>query len=362
MMSTTRYKPFLFLVLLPFITFASTQTKDKYAKTKTINKVFSANANTVLKVDNSYGNIDIVTWNQNKITIDITITTSGNDEEKVMDKLNEIEVEFLATPNLVSAKTIFNKSKSNSWWIWGNRNNVNMKINYIIKMPVTGTIDLNNDYGNINVGKLEGPAKINCDYGKITTKELMADGNSLNFDYTQGCYFEYIKSGKINADYSSFTVSKTKNLEVEADYTNSTIEIAENLNFNCDYGSIKIEKANAINGAGDYLTTIIGEVYKLVNLKADYGSIKINQVAGTANAVNIQSDYVGIKIGYAPNFNFNFEINLDYAGLNTEGDLHFTKKHTEMTSKYYKGYYGNESTGNTLKIDSDYGSVTLFKN
>ena len=94
-------------------------------------------------------------------------------------------------------------------------------------MPISGKVNLNNDYGNINLDKLKGKAEINCDYGKITTKELMAEGNVFNFDYTKGSYFEYIKSGKINADYSDFTISKTKNIDINADYTNSKIEIAE---------------------------------------------------------------------------------------------------------------------------------------
>ena len=113
-----------------------------------------------------------------------------------------------------------------------------MKINYVVKMPITNHVDLSNDYGNITLGTLEGRAEISCDYGKITTKELLADNNVINFDYTNNSYFEYIKSGKINADYSGFTVAKTKDLTIVADYTKSLIEIAENVNYNCDYGSL----------------------------------------------------------------------------------------------------------------------------
>lgn len=355
-----QFRTCMVLLILPFLVFAN-PIKDKHSKTKTINKVFSVNSNATLKVDNSYGNIDIVTGNENKITIQVIITTTGNDEDNVIKKLNEINVEFSATQDFVSAETTFNKKGSNSWWSWNNKNNVSMKINYIIKMPITGNVKLSNDYGNINLDKLEGRAEINCDYGKITTKELMADNNVLNFDYTQNSYFEYIKSGKINADYSGFTVSKAKLLNINADYTNSTIQIAEDVNYNCDYGKMNIEKVNNINGNGDYLTTIIGDVYKSVTIKADYGSIKINRMTENAGNVSISSDYVGIKIGYAPSYNFNFDINLDYGSLNAEG-LQITKKNIESTSKHYQGYYGNSSSGNIINITSDYGSLTLFKN
>ena len=357
-----QFKTILAFLMLPLFISANTETNYKHEKTKTIKKEFTVNSNATLKIDNSYGNIDVITWNENRIVFEITITASGNNVEKVEKRLNEIDVEFSASKDLVAAETLFNKKNSNNWWNWGSKSNVNMKINYVVKMPISGKVNLNNDYGNINLDKLEGKAEINCDYGKITTKELMADGNTLNFDYTKGCYFEYIKSGKINADYSDFTISKTKNIDINADYTNSKIEIAEDVNYNCDYGSIKIDKANNIVGNGDYLTTVIGDIYKSVTLKADYGSIKIDRMTENANNVTIKSDYTGIKIGYAPTYNFNFTIDLDYGSLRDSDDLTITKEIKDSSDKFYQGYYGSSSSTNNITIDSDYGSVTLFKN
>lgn len=355
------FKTILAFLMLPLFISATTEIKDKHEKSKTINKEFSVNPTATLKINNSYGNIDVITWNENRIVFEITITTSGNDEDKIEKKLNEIDVKFSASKDLVSAETIFGKRSSNSWWSWG-KNNVNMKINYIVKMPISGKVNLNNDYGNINLDKLEGKAEINCDYGKITTKELMADGNIFNFDYTKGSYFEYIKSGKINADYSEFTISKTKAIDINADYTNSKIETSEDVNYNCDYGSMKIEKANNIVGNGDYLTTVIGDVYKDITLKADYGSIKINRMTENAGNATIKSDYTGIKIGYAPAYNFQFTIDLDYGSLRDSDGLIITKEIKDSSDKFYQGYYGNASANNSITINSDYGSITLFKN
>jgi len=312
--------------MLPLFISATTEIKDKHEKSKIINKEFSVNPTATLKIENSYGNIDVITWNENRIVFEITITTSGNDKDKIEKKLNEINVKFSASNDLVSAQTIFGKKSSNSWWSSG-KNNVNMKINYVVKMPISGKVNLNNDYGNINLDKLEGKAEINCDYGKITTKELMADGNIFNFDYT-----------------------------------NSKIEVSEDVNYNCDYGSIKIEKANNIVGNGDYLTTVIGDVYKNVTLKADYGSIKIDRMTENASNATITSDYTGIKIGYAPSYNFQFTIDLDYGSLRDSDNLTITKEIKDSSDKFYQGYYGNASSNNTITIDSDYGSITLFKN
>lgn len=352
----------MIILLLPALLLASGSTEFKHSKTKTINKEYAVNKNALLEVDNSYGNIDIVTWEENRIVFEITITASGNSEEKTQERLNEININFSGSPDLVSAETMFGNKKSGSWWNWGSNSKIKIKINYKIKMPITNAVNLSNDYGNINLDKLEGRAQISCDYGKITTKELMASDNQLSFDYTKGCYFEYINSGKINADYSDFTISKTKDISITADYTNSKIELAEDVSFNCDYGNVNIDAANNINGKGDYLTTVIGDIFNNVTLNADYGSIKIKQLTENAGNINIKSEYVGISIGYENNYNFNFDIKLEYGALRSEDDLVFVKKIIESTDKYYKGYKGNQTSGNTISIESDYGSVSLKQN
>lgn len=351
------FKALLIFLLIPLFTLAT--EKDKHNKEKTIKRSFNVNANAELHIDNSYGNLSIITWNENKIDIEVTITTSGDDQEKVQKKLDNITVEFKNTTNLVSAKTIFNKN--NSWWNWSN-NNVNMQINYVIKMPVTNSVNLNNDYGNIDLDKLEGRAIINCDYGKITTKELLANNNSFNFDYTKGCYFDYIKGGSINADYSDFTISKVENISINADYTNSEIEIAENVVYNNDYGSIKIDSVNNVDGDGDYLTVVIGDVYKNVSIVADYGSIKIGNITQNAGNIHIDTDYTGIKIGYDANYSFTFDFDLSYASLRGDENLQFSLKDKDGSDKKYKGYYGNSSNSGKIRVSSDYGSVTLNRN
>jgi len=359
------YKAVFVLLLIPTIMMGNDHNdteKGKYTKEKKINKEYTVNSDATLKIKNSYGNLDISTWDQNKIVIEVTITTNGNDEEKVQKKLDEITVDFSASNEWVSAETRFNKNRSNSWWNWAKSNKVNMKVNYLVKMPVTNNVNLSNDYGSINLGKLEGKATINCDYGKITTDELMADDNILTFDYTNNSYFAYVKSGKINADYSSYTVEKSKNLDINADYTKSVVEIAEDVNYNCDYGSLTVDNVNNFMGNGDYVTIKLGDVYKNASIKSDYGSIRIDRLNKNVESVTIDSEYAGIKIGYDPQFNFSFEFDLEYAGLSGDEDFEFSTKRIKSSDKYYVGHNGNSNSGSKIMVKSDYGGVKFFKN
>ncbi|WP_178988273.1 hypothetical protein [Winogradskyella schleiferi] len=350
----------ILLLLIPAMVFANSEIDLKSTKEKSIKKSFDVSAYNTLKVNNSYGNLDVVTWNENRIAFDITIKVTGNDSEKVQERLNEINIEFSNSDNIVSGVTKFGNEKR-SWWNWGSNNKLKVEVNYRIKMPITNNVELNNDYGSINLDRLEGTAKLVCDYGKITTKELMADNNFIRFDYSKNCYFEYIKSGEIKADYSGFTVAKTEELVLKADYTESIIEAAENVNYTCDYGSLKIDNLNNLDGQGDYLSLRLGNIYKTVNLKANYGSIKIERMASKAKSVNITSDYVGITIGHDASFNFDFDIDLEYGSLRESEGFSFTNKEVDYSDKKYDGYYGAQNSGNFVKIDSEYGSVTFKK-
>lgn len=358
------YKLLFAFVLIPTIACANGHEKwnGKHTKEKTIKKEFTVNSDATFKVNNSYGNVNITTYEGKTVSVEVRIKTNGNDLEKVQEKLNDITVEFDASPSMVSAKTKFNDGNSKSWWNWGKNKNISMQIDYIVNIPITNSVDINNDYGSIDLDKLEGQAIIRCDYGKITTKELMAKENSIYFDYTNNSYFEYVNGGNINADYSGFTISKAKDLKINADYTTSEIEVAENVSYNCDYGSIKVDQVNNVSGNGDYLTARFGTVHKSVDIKADYGSIKIENMSANAKNIEIQSDYNGITIGYDPAYNFDFDIDLSYASLRDADHFEFIKKRIESSDKYYQGYHGRSNSGNLVRIKSNYGSVTFKKN
>ena len=205
-----QYKIFLHLLLIPLISAGSTSINSiKTSKEKNIKKSFNVSSNATLKVDNSFGNVNIITWDENRVEFDITIKVSGNDDDKIEERLEGIDIEFSSSSNLVSAITKIEKNK-NSWWNWGKKMNLKMEIDYVIKMPMTGNVDLRNKFGAINLDKLKGSSKIRCDHGKITTKELLSNTNDISFNHTRDSYFEYIKNGEISTTHSSFTVAKRK--------------------------------------------------------------------------------------------------------------------------------------------------------
>ncbi len=351
----------LLLMALPIALFSNDgKPKGKYTKEKTIKKEYDVNSDALLKVNNSYGNLNITSWNENRVLIEVNIKTNGNNEEKVQKKLDEITVDFEAANSMVYARTIFNNG--NNWgWNWGN-SNVNMQINYTIKVPVKNSVNLSNDYGNIILDRIDGHARINCDYGRLEIGELRGRNNYLNFDYTSKSSIGYINSGDINADYSGFTIDKAGDLVIKADYTNSTVLQMENLRYSCDYGNIDVGEAKSVQGNGDYINVKLGKIHGNVDISADYGSIRIGELNQDAGNVKIRTDYTSLKIGYNPLYYFNFEINTQYAGVDGKEDFEISISKEKSNENYYKGYYGKQDSGNSVSISSNYGGISFAKN
>ncbi|MFK5973573.1 MAG: hypothetical protein QM485_09855 [Flavobacteriaceae bacterium] len=349
------------LLSLPMILSAHDEKlKGKYTKEKTVKKEFSVNADALLKISNSYGNLNISSWNQNRVLIEVHIKTNGNNEEKVQRKLDEITIAFESSNSMVYAKTVFHKSKFN--WGWGGNTNVNMQVNYTIKLPVKNSVNLTNDYGSIFLDRIDGHAKINCDYGRLEIGELRGRNNQLSFDYTSKSSIGYINSGNIKADYSGFTIEKAGDLIIRADYTNSTIEKIKNLQYTTDYGTIEIGEVHNIQGNGDYITLKLGTVHGNLDINSSFGSIRIDTMAEDAGNLRIGSDYTDVKIGYDPGYYFDFEIRTSYARLRGKNEFEINISTEKSNNNYYKGYYGKANSGNHIAINSDYGGISFTKN
>lgn len=353
------YKIALILFLIP-LAISATEKKGKYIKSKKLKKEYVVNNNATLNITNKYGNIVIATWNENKIAIEVTVTIDGYDEEKVIERLEKINVDFEGNPNYVSAETIIEKT-SRSWNLlkWGKSNNINIKINYLIQMPITNNVDLTNDYGAITIDRLEGSSKIDCDYGKITIGELSNTNNLINIDYTNNSTIYFMKDGVINADYSTLHIDRAKRIKLNADYSHLSFGMVAILEYNCDYGSLKIGDSGNVSGNSDYMHTSVEKLLGTGDFDMDYGSLKIEELGSEFKNISVKSSYTHTKIGIKPTNNFTFNATLNYGNLKYVNGFTINKEIIKTTSKYYEGFYNASESPSNITIKSSYGSVTF---
>ena len=347
-------KILVLFILIPFLGHAI-DTDFLHSKEKNIKKAYYVNPDATLSIENSYGNISVITWNENQIELDISIKVSGDNENWVNQRINDIDIDIVALKGMISAKTILGNSNYKSQ----GKNN-SFEINYTLKIPKNGSVKLNNKYGNISTADLLADADIKCKYGKITLGRL--SGNStIQMEYCSNSSIVFLKNGMVTAKYSNLKIGKTTKLDLISDYTDIEIEESDAIKYNSKYGKIRIQNVKTLDASGNYLTIKIGEVFDYLKLNTKYSSLAVQTINAKANSVTIVAGYTGINIGYNPNFAFDFNILLKYANFKYDNELEIDSKEEVSNSKKYSGFHKKKGLNN-LNIISDYGNVTLTRN
>lgn len=341
-------------ILIPF--FGHALGNDfTHSKQKNIKKAYYVNADATVNIDNSYGNISVSTWNEDKIELDIIIKVSGDNENWVNQRIESISIDIVPLKGIITAKTVLGNSNYNNQ---GKNNSV--EINYTIKIPQNGSVKLTNKYGSIAVTDLLADADVKCKYGKVTMGKVA--GNSLfNLEYCSNSTIMLLKNGSVTAKYSGIKIENAGKLDLYSDYTDIDIDDCDALKYNSKYGKIKIQNVKSLDATGNYLTIKIGEVSNSLKLNTKYSSLNIQNIIAKTNSIAILAGYTGINIGYNSNFAFDFSILLKYANFKFDSDLELDSKEENFNSKKYTGFYKKRGQNN-VNITSDYGNVTLSKN
>lgn len=343
----------LLLLLIPFLGFSN--DGFNYTKQKNISKAYIVNSDAGITVENSYGNIFVTTWNEDKIEIEVLIKVSGNDEKWVNQKLAAIDVAFTALKSMVTAKTVFDNSGTKS-----REKNNNFEINYTIKIPKNGTVKLDNKYGNIGASDLFSTTDINCRYGKINLGKLNGNSNTIQISYCSNSTIEFLKSGAVTSRYSGLKMDEVNKIDLLSDYSEIEIGEGNDVKYNSRYGSVKIKKLNTLDGNGNYLTIYVGTLSNQLKLNARYSNISIDAIQAKANSVNIDAAYTGVNLGFVPNCFFDFDVMLKYGDFKYDNELNVNSREETNTAKRISGYYKKKGE-NKISITSNYGNVKLYK-
>lgn len=332
----------------------ATNHNGKHTKEKTQQKTVAVNADATLSVKNKYGNLMITTWDEDKISIEVVITVSGDSEKWVDQKLASISVDFSGSNSLYAAETFINSNDS-----YGK--NTSMEINYTIKIPKNGSVKLDNKYGNIVLRDLIGKADITCKYGRITLGNLKNSSNSIKIDYCPDSTIESINKADIQAKYSGLSIQNYNVLNLNSSYTDLNFPNGKNLTYQSNYGKINLGKVENVDGKGNYLTIKINEVLQNLKIATNYSNLTIAAISDKAKDIVIDAGYTNIKINHPSSYYFDFTITTKYGTFKSNADLTYSSKIQTQNTNSYKGFY-KKSGVNQLAISSHYGNINLIQN
>lgn len=325
------------------------------AEERIIEKSYPVNADATLAVENERGNIQISSWDKPQIDIMVKVIVKGDDRDFLRKRVDEIKLHFSPSKERVEVRTEIGEQ---GWWswLWGQQDQV--EVHYTIFMPLSGSVDLVNDYGDITLDALEGNAQINCDYGSLHIGELLGR-SEINLDYSSASTIDYARSLEMNADYSKITIGAVERLELNADYSTLDIGEVDRLHFNGDYGSLAINCAGSIDANVDYLTFRIGVLSGKLEYNGDYGSLKIGEVTPEFDQIMLKADYVSISMGIHSHAAFRLEGEESYTSLKIDEEIALSEGAGDGISSSFTGHFLHPKAASKIAVNMSYGKLKL---
>jgi len=234
---------------------------------KEFNEEYETNENTILKVANINGDVEIIRWDGNTVTLDAKISSyKGNDElEKIIINVNE-------SYNLIDIETKYLGTGK-----------VEVSTDMIIKVPTLVTVDkVTTSNGDVQISGTKGNTTVHSSNGEITITDVngYVTASSSNGDIeikdTTGIADLDTSNGDIYVEIFDFQEN------ISIDSSNGGISIYINPSFNATINMSTSNGQISIAGISLNLTTD-EEKYKVGNLGEGGNTITITNSNGNIN-------------------------------------------------------------------------------
>lgn len=352
-------------ILLFFFIFANLATfaaKDEYSKK--LYKEYDVNDESVLVISNKYGNVEMINWSKQKVSIDVRITVDHRDEEKAKELLEYLNVEFKEEGNKIYAETnIDNKFNKKGWFFNFGSDSKEFSIDYTVKMPKSINLELINKYGDVFIDEITGYAKVLVKYGNLKANKILRDNtkplSQVELAYSEGS-IEEVNWLKVKLKYSpKFQIERSKAVIAETKY--SEIKIEENSSIVCEssYDQYDIGTISNLVCESKYTDINIKKLSKKLNITNKYGDIEVDEIPAGFEEIKVYNKYGQIDLKIAKNASYQIKGEAEYAKIDIpgKGKVNRIEENTELS---IEGYVGTNANSNSkVNIDTKYGNVDL---
>ncbi len=315
---------------------------DFEGKSKTVTKSFGIEGIETLVISHRNGDVNIETWDQNKIEVSAIFTIKAELPEHELLAINDFDISLnpinkkaivkstwdeLNNCNCTSSKITSPKKGLRKFLYFSSdgKNNKaktdsgeafeyeNFKIVYTIKIPKILNVDVSNKYANVSVSQIDGNLDANLFRGNLTANNVGGDvdltvkyGNAAIGNYQEGTITLFrgelvLGSGNrldLKSNYSEVELQGATKLNVEAFRSNLIANSSiDKLEGSFKYGDLTI-KGHVINAEVDIFRSNLKAVtFVKLNLSASYSSLVADKVIELTLEEGFRTDIKVTEVG-----------------------------------------------------------------
>jgi hypothetical protein len=301
---------------------------------KKINREYDISEGFTLGIDNEYGEINIVNWNQDKVAVDVTIIVEARSESKAEELLNKIEIDISESKTGVYFDTEVEQINVSG--------NTKINVKYDVKAPAYINAVLEQSYGNVYIQEITGTAELEIMYGNLTAAALLNNRtdnwNTLDLKYGNAT-IENVSALSADVKYSEMTVNESDLLETESAYSKLFFGKVTELRAECKYDKLNL----------DLLAGIL-------EVEGAYTNVTVGTISKEFSEVFVDLAYGNFKAGLEDQAAFAIEADISFGSVRIpDGDYRVEK---EAVNESVRGTIGGKSNAKIL-ADIKYGNLVL---
>ncbi len=298
-----------------------------------------------------YSDIELLTWDQNKIDILAVVEVDASSKSKAEEKLAKIDVKMVKSGNTVSLETNFQEGWSK---------NVKVDINITVKAPAYMNLDMNSSYGDVFIQELTGHVLMNVRYGNLKAGSLLR-GNEKPFNKVTLAYSDGVidKAGwmELGLAYSDLEMGTSTMLFVDSKYSKLLGEKTGGIVTEGAYDKYEFDEIDNMVAELRYSGVKFAALNKKLDINSKYTNIKILHVSKDFKEVNAVSSYGNIYLDVEDGASFKLEAETKYGHINMDQEGKLSKQKENNSEKIW-GTVGSAPKG-SMNLEARYGNIDI---
>ena len=358
---------FKLIPVLYFLLLLSVSARGQsFSKENKIVRSFVLTNDTEIEITNKYGDINLESWDNDSIRIEINYKVTSTKESKLDKTFNAINFDFNANQYYIIAKTVF-EGKGSFWTDVSDIAN-NMfaggtytSIDYTIYIPADKRINLTLKYGNVYMANYDGYFKLSLSNGDFKAHNL--DGE-VELDITFGdATINKIEDGKVKISYGTFSLENSNKLSIIGQSAEFDLGVINNLVIDSKRDKVTIEEIGDISGVTYFSRLVIDDVVYKLDLSTKYGSVKLKEISSKVKKVQLSSYSTTVNMFFRNDYNYFISLT-----SNDKADVTYSANMGEFKTKTLPGkenimqaecVIGEKNIAVPVVIDVKSGFVTL---
>ncbi len=338
--------------------FAMTLIADgQNAKKKYVEKNYKVNKTTKLQIKNTFGDVEINSWEKKEFSIKVEMIGKGRNEAASQRILEGIEIDITeSSAEIVFETEISDLKKKNR----GDRGR--FEVNYTVYMPEGNLLEIKNSFGDVAMGNRDNDLDLDLSYGSMKVGDVK--GNSkIKLSFGSGSIAQ-VKRGDMTVKYSDFEIDKANILDFTQSFSDIEIGEVAAIDIKSKYGKIAIEKAGKVDAEVHFSGFEIEELTESLELDCSYlNDFRIKKLTKTFTLIDIEGRFGSYEIGLESGLHADINAEFSFADLKylSDVDVNFNYRVKEHNRNTYRGTIGKGNPDKRIQINSRYGNLRLTR-